>query len=685
MKTRIAILFLAAVALLAADLPLIPYPQSVEVAGGELAVSAPFTISVLSKTQGDRFSATMLQEEFYNTAGLRATVSTIPRAGHGVVIGYADNEVVARQISKRGLDAGTLSKPESYLLRVDENGALITSRTPAGLFYGVQTLRQLIRPAGKRGHATIPYVKIADWPALRYRGLSIDVSRGPILNEEQMRTAIRTLAEYKLNMASFYMEHVFPFTHSPGVAPEGAELSPDLIKRLVEYARDFHIEIVPQQQTFGHLHHMLKFELYSPMAELPYGHVLAAEDQNAFTWVEQAAKQLAEAFPSTFIHIGSDETWELGQGRSKEYAARAGIGEGYMERIRRVIEMLKPLKRRPMFWGDIALNHPELIQKLPKELVAMTWGYSPREDFSNQILPFRNAGMDFFVCPGVNNWNRMFPNFDDAVGNINNFVRDGKKHGAMGMLNTDWRDDGEALFNMAWYPIVFSAAAAWQPGAVDTAKFDAAFDWAFYRNNGSEFVDSIHNLARIHALFRSTKITDAADGLFWFDPFSRLGANWVPRLLPVASEIRTLAERTAIQLAASSAKARLHPRTVDYLRFAAWRADTTLMKVELASEIAQRYREAMATPKRAVSLLGSMSSPNGLVQDIRDAMVQRKAEYRRLWLDENRPYFLDSMLARYDHEILYWTAKERLFIQLRNEFSLTKSLPSPEQIGLVLP
>jgi hexosaminidase len=685
MKFRIAVLLLAAGLALAADLPLIPYPQSVETSAGELAVTAPVTITVLSKTYGDRFTATLLQEEFYNTTGVRATVSTVARPGPGVLIGYADDAAIAKQIEKRGLNPEVLSKAESYLLSIDESGALIASKTPAGLFYGVQTLRQLIRPAATRGHATIPHVKIADWPALRYRALSIDVSRGPILNEEQMFTAIRTLAEYKLNMVSFYMEHVFPYKHSPGVAPEGAELSPALIKRLVEYARDFHVEIVPQQQTFGHLHHMLKMELYSSMAELPYGHVLAAEDDKAFQWVEQAAKQLAEVFPGTFLHIGSDETWELGRGRSKDYAARVGIGNVYMERIRRVIEMLSPLKRRPMFWGDIALNHPELIPKLPKELVAMTWGYSPLADFSRQILPFRDAGMDFFVCPGVSNWNRMFPNFDDAVGNINNFVRDGKKYGALGMFNTDWRDDGETLLNMAWHPVVFSAAAAWQPGTVDVAKFDAAFDWAFYRNADGEFVDSIHNLARIHALVRSTKIGDATDSLFWFDPFSRHGADWVRRLLPVAGEARTLAERIAIQLAACSAKARLHPRSVDYLRFAALRADTTFMRVELASEISRLYREAMDNPARTASLLVSVSSPNGLVQDIRDAVVQRKAEYRRLWLDENRPYFLDSMLARYDHEILYWTAKERLFIQLRHDFNLTKSLPSPEQIGLMLP
>jgi len=231
---------------------------------------------------------------------------------------------------------------------------------------------------------------------------------------------------------------------------------------------------------------------------------------------------------------------------------------------------------------------------------------------------------------------------------------------------------------------VFSAAASWQSGLVDRGKFDEAFDWAFYRNAGKDFIEAIRNLARINELLQAAKFSDASDGLFWFDPFSRSGADWVRRLLPVAGEIRTLAERTSIQLAASSDKARLHPRTVDYLRFAALRADTALMRVQLANEIGKLYREALDNPERATSLLGAISSTNGLVQDIRDAMVQRKAEYRRLWLEENRPYFLDSMLARYDHEILYWTAKERLFIQLRNDFNLTKSLPLPEQLSMVM-
>src|SRR5947208_12932113 len=91
--------------------------------------------------------------------------------------------------------------------------------------------------------------------------------------------------------------------------------------------------------------------------------------------------------------------------------------------------------------------------------------------FDRQIKPFRDAGLDVMVCPGVNNWNRIFPNLDLAIPNIRVFTRDGQKLGAIGQFNTTWDDYGDALFGMAWYPIVYGAAAAWQQGDSDPEKF----------------------------------------------------------------------------------------------------------------------------------------------------------------------------------------------------------------------
>ena len=683
---KILSLLLVVTALLpGAEIKLIPYPQSVVPGVGELMLKAPARIAVVSKVRADRFAAEMLLEDFNTVASMRPEIATSARKGTAILIGRAGDPVIDKEIARRSLDVSALDKAESYVLGVDETGVLLASKSDQGVFYGVQTLRQLIRPSTRPDTVVLPQVKIADWPALRYRGLSLDISRGPILTEDQMRLVIRTLAEYKMNLLSFYMEHVFTYTHSPGVAPEGAEVTPELIKRLAEYARDYHLELVPQQQMFGHLHHMLKFDLYSPMAELPHSHVLAAGNEKAFDWVQQAARQLAQAFPGTFLHIGCDETWELGRGQSKARADEVGVGAVYMERMARVMESLRPLKRRVMFWGDIALNHPELISKLPRELVAMTWTYGPREDFSKIILPFRQNGMDVFVCPGINNWNRIYPNLSDAIVNINNFVRDGKKHGAIGMLNTDWRDDGEALFHMAWYPVVFSAAAAWQPESVDTAAFDRAFDWAFYRHDGETFVRAIRNLNRVHDLLRAAGNRDAGDAMFWFDPFSRYGAERVRKFVPAAAEVRRIAEQTAIDLAAAAPQARKNGFTLPYLRFAAKRLDALGMRLEFAKEIGDLYREAAADPRVASQNLSGITSPNGRIEDLRDYVLQLKNAYRSLWLAENRPYFLDSVLVRYDREALYWLDKSHLFARASEQYRAEKTLPAPEELGLVLP
>ena len=429
---------------LAGALALVPQPRSVETAAGDVAVGP---VRMLSGAPEDRFAAEQL--------------GAAAQAGAAVLIGRAGEAATEREIAQRKLAREALRHPEGYLIHAAPGGILVAGADAAGVFYGVQTLRQAMR--GGR----VPRVTAADWPALRYRGLSVDISRGPVLTDEQMCAVVRTLAEYKLNMLSLYMEHVFPYRHAPLAAPRGAGITAEKMRQLSAYARRYHVDLVPQQQTFGHLHHVLKQELYADLANTRYGSVLAAEDERAYGWIRASAGELAAAMPGTFLHIGSDETAEIPP-------------DAYMRHMRHVGEMLRPLGRRLMFWGDIALSHPEMLPELPKDMVAMSWTYDAKPDFTGWVAPFRRQGMAVFVCPGLNNWSRVFPNVSVAVANINGFVRDGKNGGAIGMLNTHWNDEGEALFNTNWYGIVFSAAAAWQPGMVDTAAFDATFDRVFY-------------------------------------------------------------------------------------------------------------------------------------------------------------------------------------------------------------
>jgi hexosaminidase len=652
-----ALLFVLATPVWAAT-ALIPAPRSVRLETGELAVPRSFPARVLPDTPANRLALETLRED-----GLDVRLRKTSR---GALL-------TARVVA---------GKPESYTLRVDAKGIEIAGGDEAGLYYGVQTLRQLIR-AGK-----VPYLAIEDAPALRYRGLSIDISRGPVLTEKQLESVVRTLASFKMNMLTLYMEHVFPYTHTPLVAPPGTGITPESMRRLSAYAARHHIDLVPQQQTFGHLHHMLKHELYNDMAETPYGSVLAAEEQRGYDWIGKAARQLADAFASPFLHIGSDETVELGRGKTKALVDRVGAGEAYMMHMRRVTEMLAPLNRKLMFWGDIALSHPDLMPKLPKSLVAMTWTYDPKPDYVSYIAPFRKNGMDVFVCPGLNNWFRIYPSIDDAIANINTFVRDGKELGAIGMLNTHWVDEGEPLFNLNWYGVVFSAAAAWQEGTVDEKAFARSFDWSFHRAGGTVVAGVIGRFARVHALLKEAGLRYASDSLFWTDPFTRLGAHNIKAMLPIAAEIRTLAEENLVDLAAAERDIPAHRDTLRYLALASHRLDYLGMKVLYSRAIAERYRSALGRKEDARAARGDLrriTGTNGYVEDLRESILRIRELYKEAWLAENQPHWIDNVLVRYDAEALYWQQKSNLIARLLQEFLLTKEIPPPEQLGLVLP
>ena len=341
-----------------------------------------------------------------------------------------------------------------------------------------------------------------------------------------------------------------------------------------------------------------------------------------------------------------------------------------------------------LFWGDRPLKAPEIIPQLPRDSIAATWAYNANEKFPEFISPFRQAGLDVIVCPSANNWSKPAPDFDVAVTNIGRFVAEGVRQHALGMLNTIWFDDGESLFDVTWYPIVYSASAAWAGADLPRDSFDAAFDWAFYRADSQAFASAIHRLGEVHAAARRAGFTDAANEYLWLDPYSSRGARTYARLAPQARTMRLLAEESLTLLRQNRSRCRLHTETVAPLEFAARRMDWLGMKVLFCAEISASYRDAFEHPdetRRVNYALLNISDINGRMQDLRDIAGEMKDAYRALWLSANRPYFLNGMLALYDRELLYWLNKADRIAEARATFRQNHSLPSPTAIGLSEP
>lgn len=675
-------------------LKVLPSPKEVRMYEGRIVIK-PSTTILISNSE-DRTAAETLQKEIHDRTGIKLSIEYVtaaPKTAGHISLSRLTDRGLRSYLESQGVKVGgdlgnhDLDK-QGYVICVTDSGALIAGPTGQGLFYGVQTFRQLLRPEGPTGKTlSVPAVVIRDWPSMEWRGVSDDISRGPILTLDYLKTQIRTLAEYKINLLGFNMEHVFDFQTHPFVSPKGAALTPAEIKELVEYAGKYYITLLPEQQAFGHLHQFLKYEVYSDLAETPHGHVLTPTNPKTYDFIRQVHGEVVPLFPGPFYHIGSDETFELGLGQTKALAAQQGLGRVYLEHLQKVFEIMQPYHKQLMFWGDIAVKYPELLTILPKDMIAVPWDYDPKPSYETIITPYTNAGLRVVVAPGAGNWRVIWPDLDSAFVNIRNFTRDGQKHQAIGALNTTWNDDGESLVDMAWPALVFGAAASWQSGESSIDDFKSSYDWAFYRNEGSTFAAVIENLDRPHTLLAGVKLDNASHELFWTDPFSEAGANTAAKALPVTHDLRISAEHAAESLLLNRTKAHLHPETLDDMLLAAWQLDTLGMKIQFGSEISHYYWDAyqnQTDTTRAQGDLDEIVDINGRLQSLRDAITETRKMYVQGWARENHPYWLDNVLVRYDNLAAEVQGKIVIVQAAQRQYWSTKTLPAPEQLGFFL-
>jgi len=692
------------------SLKVLPAPKEVRMGDGKMAIKT--STAILISNPEDRTAAEMLQEEIRDRSGIKLAIEVVagvPKTTGNISLGRLTDRSLRAYLEAQGIKSGDdlgsddLRK-QAYVIHVSTSGVIVAGRSAQGLFYGVQTLRQLLREQEGTGANTavlasragapapheqlaIPSLSIRDWPSMEWRGVQDDISRGPIPTLDYLKMQIRTLAEYKINLLGFNMEHVFDFQTQPLVVPREAAFTPAEIKELVEYASKYYVTLLPEQQAFGHLHQFLKYEIYSDLAETPHGHVLTPTNPKTYDFIRQVYGEIVPLFPGPLFHIGSDETFELGLGQTKALAAQEGLGRVYLEHLQKVFEIMRPYHKQLMFWGDIAVKYPELLTILPKDMIAVPWDYDPKPSYEDIITPYTNAGLRVVVAPGTGNWGAIWPDLDSAFVNIRNFVRDGQKHGAIGVLNTTWNDDGESLVDMTWPALVFGAAASWQAGESSIDDFKTSYDWAFYRNEDNTFAGVIENLDRAHTLLAGVKLDKASHELFWSDPFSASGADIAAKALPVTHDLRISAEHAAETLMLNRSRAHLHAETIDDMLLAAWHLDTLGLKIQFTSEISHFYSDAyqnQTDKTRAQSDLDEIVDINGRLQSLRDAITEMRKRYADGWARENQAYWLDNVLVRYDNLASEVQAKIVVVQAAQRQYWTTKTLPAPEQLGFFL-
>jgi hexosaminidase len=686
-------LILSALPARARALHLIPQPRQIKTQTGEFLLTRKTEI-VLTRAHEteDRLAAQMLAAEIERLTGRRPPIRaerSLPGSREIIFLGRAGEKDrrLDSLLEKQGQSIAPGFSNQGYVLDAGPDRIVIAARTGQGVFYGVQTLRQLLRP-DPGGRPSCPAVSIRDWPAMRWRGVQDDLSRGPIPTLAFMESQIRTLSAYKINLFALYMENVFDFRSEPLVAPKGPSLTPAEVRQLVAYARRYYVTILPEQEAFGHLHKLLRLETYNSLAEVPHGGVLSPVQPGSFTLIRNMLSELAPLFPGPFFHIGADETKELGEGQTKALAEKEGVGRVYIEFLKRIDTILRPYHKQVLFWGDIAIKHPELLPLVPKDMIAVAWEYGPADSYDSLLAPYKNAGIKTWVSPGAGNWKRIFPNLNDAFINIRNFTRDGQKFGSGGMLNTTWNDSGESLLDMTWPSLVFGAACAWQSGQSSIEDFWKSYDWAFYRAPGQHFSEAIQKLAQINDLLDDAGLGGTNDANFWLDPFSPAGARLAFEARPEVRLIRLDAEDALATFYRERSTAHIHQETLDDLIFAARRLDALGMKIQYTAEIDGFYRNAylhLGNPELVLRNLYRISATNGRLQDMRDQTTELEADYATLWRRQYHPFWLGNVLIRYNNLASLYQSKIQSLQIIINDYHRTSELPTPESLGFVFP
>ena len=562
---------------------------------------------------------------------------------------------------------------EGYSLLIKKDLILIAANKSTGLFYGIQTLKQLI--IGNKDNSFLPGVNIFDYPTLKYRGILDDISRGPVPTFDYMKQQVRRLAGLKMNTLQYYIENVVMTKYHPEFAPPDGSITIDEIKDLSAYAKKYHVMLIGNFQSFGHFEKILAHPEYSRLGEK--GSLLSPAFPESIKLLKDIYSEMVPAFDSPFFNVDADETFDLGKGASKELVDSLGYAVVYTDQIKKMYSILKDLDVRMMMWGDILLKYPESLNMLPKDIIMMTWGYDAKESYDDMILPFKNAGYDFTISPGVLNSYSTMPDFSVSMPNIKNLVRDGVKYGSMGMVLTVWDDGGSAFFSRDWYGVAYGAEHSWNPNERSLPDFNERFNKIVYADKTGDFTKAVWKLVEL----TNVPVTNGLkEKLLWTKVIPDSG-----EVLRIGTEgwdkVKEIVDSAEIYL--NEAKPLLHKKDYDYFRFTVeqyrFNADlrfNLMHAVKLYSgALHSQNADKSFTRRQLIDAIDAIGSS-------RKSLINLYDFYRDIWLNENKTSAMVVVLDKYQSQINDLKDVERRIYSALRDYDSGLDLPEIKKVRL---
>jgi len=332
-----------------------------------------------------------------------------------------------------------------------------------------------VRLAGRS--LSVPSIEIEDWPDFPHRGFLLDVSRSRVPTMATLEALVDRLASLKVNELQLYTEHAFAYRDHEIVWRDASPMTHDEIRALDARCRARGIELVPNQQSLGHMHRWLSHDRYRPLAEVPDGveHAFGLEkepfslcptDPATLAFLAGLYGELLPCSSSARFHIGLDESFDVGLGGSKAACEARGRGRVHLEFLESVRSLAAEHGRSIQFWGDFVEQHGDLAGAIPEGAVPMLWGYEAGHSFARPARVLRDLGRSFYVCPGTSSWQSIAGRVSNAAANLRTAAEEGLASGAEGYLVTDWGDRGHLQPAFASLPgLLLGAGHAWNASA----------------------------------------------------------------------------------------------------------------------------------------------------------------------------------------------------------------------------
>ena len=508
-------------------------------------------------------------------------------------------------------------------------------------------------------------------------GIMLDCSRNAVMKVEYFKGWLRKLALLGYNMAMLYTEDTYQLPCEPYFGYLRGPYTKEELVEIDNYASKLGIEMIGCIQTLGHMEQILRWDVYSEIRDT--SSVMLVEEEKTYHLIEKMIKHFAEVFGSRRIHLGMDETHDLGRGK---FMDKFGYKRGFdifNQHLSRVVEICKKYNLKPMIWSDMYFRMgsesggyydkkcvipDDVRKKIPAAVELVYWDYYniAVDSYLDMIAKHKDLGFKPIMGSGVWTWNVLWYGKDLTETNAGSCIKACQMSGVDEIFFTMWGDDGGFCdWDSALAGLAYSAECAYS-GEVSEAALGKRFSAVCF---GDYKAICLAGELDIYQGGQEEPVKLWSTCLLWDDPL--LGIYYTNEKIRKGDMFWQEAREHYNNLAKKLKKNPSENSSAGDIKHAIIIAELLARKIDMRSKLESAYS------KKNKSALQSLIKD---IPPIIDLLSKLDASFRKQWLRRNKPFGLETLQIRIAGQI----RRYRELADSLNEFSEGKidSIPHLE-------